>query len=163
MSGPRPNKALKLFIATVLLIGLIAFYGGEFENQEQATPTPSASTPKTETKNDKFTLSHRAKTHILYGDRSGGGHMHGIGKPCKSEFPEDWDKDEIIDTVEKIAANDNLNWRKQDNGYYVTNKKEDGLKIRVVVSPDKTEVITAYPLNVTRNPCPKAINDNKRP
>lgn len=157
MPKPRPNKALKLFITTILLIGLIAFYGGEFENQEQTTPPSSAAPQPTE---DKFTLSHRAKTHILYGDRSGGGHMHGIGKPCKSEFPQDWDKDEIIQTVEKIAANDNLNWRKQDNGYYVTNKREDGLKIRVVLSRDKTEVITAYPLNVERNYCPKTANDN---
>lgn len=162
MSGPRQNKALKLFISTILLIGLIAFYGGEFE---KSAPTTSGqeNTPEKQIIEKSFSLSKRAKTHILYGDQSGGGHMHGIGKPCKSEFPKDWDENEIVETVEKIAANDNLNWRQQDNGYYITNKNENGLKIRVVLNPDKTEVITAYPLNVKRNPCPGAANDNNTP
>ena len=108
-----------------------------------------------------FKLSHRAKTHILYGDRSGGGHKFGIGKPCKSEFPQEWDEQEIIQAVEHIAANDNIDWHKQKNGYFITNQKYEKLQIRVVMSADKTEVITAYPTNVQRNYCPpKPANDN---
>ncbi len=161
MPNQQPNKALKLFIGTALLIGLIAFYSGEFTNKKWQPP--SSITSKTHATEDKFTLSQRAKTHILYGDHSGGGHIYGTGKPCKSEFPQDWDKDEIIKTIEKIATNNNLDWRKQNNGYYVTNRKVNGLKIRVVLSTNKKEVITAYPINVKRNYCPKDSNNNIKP
>lgn len=104
--------------------------------------------------------------HILYGNETGGGHLYGTGIPCKSEFPQDWDSGDIIRTVEKIAANDNLKWRRELNGYYAAEEKVDGIKVRVILSEDKTRVITGYPINVKRNPCnngiPDAVNDNMR-
>lgn len=140
------NKALKYFIVSLLLIGLLALYNGEFTAPEHAP--------------GEFTLSNRAKTHILYGDGSGGGHKYGVGKPCKSEFPQEWDDADIIETVERIAANDNLDWRQEGNGYFVSEAMDDDLKIRVVMNGEQNRVITAYPINVPRNPCPKAANDN---
>ena len=77
----------------------------------------------------------------------------GAGRPCKSEFPEDWDDTKIINTTKRIAANDNLDWRREDNGYYVTETMHDDVKIRVVLGPEKRKVITSYPLNTRRNPC----------
>ncbi len=103
-------------------------------------------------------ISEKARNHILYGDHSGGGHKHGTAKPCKSEFPADWNDQKIIDTVQKIAANDNLQWKQQENGYYVTENYDDNVKIRVVIGRQKKHVITAYPLNTGRNPC--HTNDN---
>lgn len=100
------------------------------------------------------------RQHILYGDRNGGGHLHGIGKPCKSEFPASWSADKIIATVERAAANDNIPWALQDNGYYAADVMADDIRLRIVLSGDKSEVVTAYPLNVQRNPCP--ANDNRR-
>lgn len=82
-----------------------------------------------------------------------------MNKPCKSEFPAYWNDRKIIDTINKIAANDNTNWKTQDNGYLVTDTKIENLKIRVVMNPEKPEIITAYPTNVPRNPC-RAANDN---
>lgn len=47
----------------------------------------------------------------------------------------------------------------QDNGNAVADTKIENLKIRVVMNPETAEIITAYPTNVRRNPCP-AANDN---
>jgi hypothetical protein len=60
--------------------------------------------------------------------------------------------------VELIAANDNLNWQQQRNGYYVTEQKVGTVNVRVVKAQNGEDVITAYPTNVPRNPCP--ANDN---
>lgn len=99
-------------------------------------------------------LSEKRVAHILYGDMTGGGHRYGAGKPCKSEFPQSWNDEKIIDVTRKIAANDNLSWERQGNGYYVVENFVDSVKVRVVKGPKKQRVITAYPVNVARNPCP---------
>ena len=100
-------------------------------------------------------------THILYGDRNGGGHLHGVNKPCKSEFPQTWDAQTVLKNVQAAAANDNAGWQKQPNGYYTAEVPVDGINIRVVLNGAQDTVITAYPVGVRRNPCP-AANDNRR-
>ncbi len=100
------------------------------------------------------------RQHIIYGDKSGGGHLHGLGKPCKSEFPADWDAGEIETFLLKTAANDNLKWKEQDNGYFVAEAEENGVVVRVVVDRVDNEIVTGYPVNLKRNPCPKPANDN---
>jgi len=92
--------------------------------------------------------------HILYGNGKSGGHLYGTGTPCKSEFPQEWNEDKVISVTRKIAANDNLDWERQDNGYYVSEAFEGDVRVRVVKGPKKQRVITAYPTNVERNPCP---------
>ncbi len=99
-------------------------------------------------------LTAKAKQHILYGNETGGGHKHGINKPCKSEFPKHWNDQKIITAIKEIAANDNLNWEKQKNGYYVAEEKHDAINVRVVLGRQQKKIITAYPTNVKRNPCP---------
>ena len=108
------------------------------------------------------TVSDQRREHILQGDGSGGGHKFGTGKPCKSEFPKEWNSDEIIATVEQIASNDNLPWRKQRNGYYTAEEMVDGVKVRVVLNGRRDDVVTAYPVDLERNPCPTQTpaNDN---
>tara|TARA_B100000508_G_C11441876_1_gene269200 strand:- start:2 stop:505 length:504 start_codon:yes stop_codon:yes gene_type:complete len=108
--------------------------------------------------NEAGHISSQRRTHILYGDATGGGHLYGVGKPCKSEFPKYWDEQTVIKKIELIAANDNLNWEQQRNGYYVTEQKVGTINVRVVKGRDGEQVITAYPTNVPRNPCP--ANDN---
>jgi len=106
------------------------------------------------------TLSYARRQHILFGDdHGGGGHLHGINRPCKSEFPANWSEDDVINAVKADAANDNLNWQQQGNGYYVADANDHGVKIRIVLNRDKSEIITAYPLNTPRNAC-NAANDN---
>lgn len=133
------------------------------QNQSTAQDTPAQQSQNnsiTDSFNKASRISPERREHILYGDATGGGHMHGVGAPCKSEFPEHWDKNTIIKEVELIASNDNLSWRQQRNGYYVTEQKVGTVKVRVVKARNGRDVITAYPTNVPRNPCPKHANDN---
>lgn len=165
---PQPFKRLLIAVIAVLLLGPLSLQ--QMAKLDMANPMginqflmPDAhqaqkTEPAAET-NRMPVISGARRVHILYGDNTGGGHLHGAGKPCKSEFPAHWPADKIIQTVERAAANDNLPWRQQDNGYHVSDIMAEDLRIRIVVNQDKTEVVTAYPLNVRRNPCP--ANDNK--
>lgn len=147
----KHNKALTA-VTLIIAVILLAIFGAPDKGSETSSEVTSERIVR---------LSPERQTHILYGDAKGGGHKYGVGKPCKSEFPQDWDDSEIIDTVKQIAANDNLDWRREDNGYYVTETFEDKTRVRVVLGPQKENIITAYPTNVKRNPCPaKAANDN---
>lgn len=107
-------------------------------------------------------LSEERAQHILYGDETGGGHKYGVGAPCKSEFPPEWDDERILSITKMIAANDNLPWKRESNGYYVSNQLVGKYNVRVVLGPQKREIITSYPLNGPRNPCPakRPANDN---
>lgn len=142
----RGKKAFSLFFLTVVAIGLFAYY-------EQRPHEPSASIA-----GDPI-LTGQRQVHILQGDETGGGHMFGAGKPCKSEFPSTWNADKILQTVKNVAANDNLPWKQESNGYFVAETRVDGVRVRVVLNDDRTKIITGYPLNMPRNPCPPA-NDN---
>lgn len=129
----------------------------------QEVPTEASSNQVKDVKQDfnrASVISPQRRTHILYGDATGGGHLYGTGKPCKSEFPKHWDENTVIKEVELIAANDNLNWEQQRNGYFVTEQKVGTINVRVVKGRNGEDVITAYPTNVQRNPCP--ANDNYR-
>ncbi len=131
----------------------------EDQTAEVATPSPADSSSSTQARaaddfNKASAISPGRRAHILYGDATGGGHLFGTGKPCKSEFPKHWDEGTIIKEVELIAANDNLNWEQQRNGYYVTEQKVGTVKVRVVKGRENKNIITAYPTNVARNPCP---------
>lgn len=108
-------------------------------------------------------ISPERERHILYGDATGGGHKFGVGKPCKTEFPQDWDDTRIIDTIERIAANDNLFWKQELNGYHTAEHSVSGVRVRVVMDKHKKDVVTGYPVNRKRNPCgPAPANDNNR-
>lgn len=103
-------------------------------------------------------LDSYAEQHLLYGDKRGGGHLHGAGKACKSEFPESWNREDVINHVKNVAANDNLDWEKQPNGYYVAEEMVEDIRVRVVLNQTRTKIITSYPTNVERNPCPRGSN-----
>lgn len=104
--------------------------------------------------NDAITISETRAAHILYGDERGGGHRFGAGVPCKTEFPRGWSDDRILTETRRIAANDNADWRQEKNGYFVTEHMVDGVNVRVVMGDERKRIITAYPTNLPRNPCP---------
>lgn len=139
-----------------LLLILILIWMGWFPF---ADDIKSMFVPKEEPRREVI-ITTQAQKHILYGDERGGGHKYGIGKPCKSEFPEDWNNAKILNTIRVMAANDNSNWKEQKNGYYVSEQIRDDVRVRVVLNRDKDEIVTAYPVNVKRNSCPTAANDN---
>lgn len=99
-------------------------------------------------------LTQRARAHILYGDERGGGHLYGMGKPCKSEFPRAWSAERIINTARTVAANDNIDWRRGENGLHAGEETIEGVRVRVVVDRENNRIITAYPTNLPRNACP---------
>ena len=45
---------------------------------------------------DSIRLPPERVRHILDGDRWGGGHRHGTGRPGKAEFPASWDDEQTI-------------------------------------------------------------------
>ena len=139
------KNALLLLVA---IIGLI--YQTYFPSEPQ--PLKQQQTQAITT-NAAHISPNRAK-HILYGDHKGGGHRYGAGKPCKSEFPKGWNDEKILQTTARIAANDNLKWNQQRNGYHVTQQMIEGVNVKVVLGRDQKTIITAYPTNRPRNPCP---------
>jgi|JI10StandDraft_1071094.scaffolds.fasta_scaffold06924_4 hypothetical protein len=144
----------KTFPLLALVVTIILSAAAVMDQLDQHTRNPQLTAEPV--------LTKQSETHILYGDDRGGGHLHGAGKPCKSEFPAEWDKQDIINNVSAIAANDNLNWEEQSNGYHVAEQMVGDIKVRVVLNRDRTRIVTAYPTNVQRNACPRAANDNRR-
>lgn len=145
---------MQRILVLIILLLLPALVAGYFYENSQSkdyginSVQPAALTPERE-------------DHILYGDARGGGHKFGVGKPCKSEFPQGWSDEQILGITRQIAANDNLDWRQERNGYYVAEDRIDSVNVRVVVNREKGEIITSYPINLPRNPCPAAANDNR--
>lgn len=159
MRQRRP--AGRFFILRLAAVAIILALAAPMGMKQMAFMHPLDPTGRTaeirEATNPRLTQARLV--HILYGDKTGGGHLHGTNKPCKSEFPADWTEKDITDSIKLIAANDSLAWAEGRNGNYVANSVDHGVNIRVVLSPDRSEIITAYPLSTPRNPCPVA-NDN---
>ncbi len=131
------RKSYKYLITGLFLVAVIQTYGIV---QNKMLPPDTAQEGKQQHQID---TQHILERHASYSDM-----------PCKSEFPDTWDDTKIIDTVKIIAANDNQDWRREDNGYYVTEAMMSGVNVRVVVDREEHRVITSYPTNVERNPCP---------
>jgi len=66
---------------------------GQQEQQQNTSPTYNNAGGISGDFNKASRISPQRREHILHGDATGGGHMHGAGKPCKSEFPEHWDEE----------------------------------------------------------------------
>lgn len=106
---------------------------------------------------------HRTKKsdrHILGGEGHGnGGHRAGTGFPDKTEFPDDWSDQRILDAVDRATQNPVDRWGRRDFSNGNTNfnypGRADGLKITVVVDQNG-RVVTAAPNpgqpGVYRNP-----------
>lgn len=156
MADRKQKKAFLFFLISVLFIALVGYETGDFNKLFDG---PIASTQETYATNipandNSINLSDKATHHILYGNETGGGHKYGMNKPCKSEFPKNWNDEDITSRVKNIAANDNTHWKKESNGYYSSEEMVDGINIRVIIGRKQKNIITAYPTNTKRNPCP---------
>ena len=107
------------------------------------------------------------ETHILDGDPDGtGGHRAGTGRPGKTEFPEEWSDDVILDNIVEVVKDPNSTWTQQTGraGAEFTKKgipvrwsvdgTVDSIDIRVIVEPAGRGVVTSYPTNTPPNPLP---------
>jgi hypothetical protein len=95
--------------------------------------------------------SETRTTHILVGDKRGGGHQW-PGLPGKSPFPANWSAGKIMHEISDIATDPSA-WERAEveGGYTVLHGTRDGVVIRVVVD-DGGEIVTGYPINIPRNP-----------
>ena len=91
------------------------------------------------------------RRHILDGDRTGGGHRPGTGKPGKSEFPQGWSDDRIMHEISDVATDPSLTRQRQRGGRTVVTGTRDGIDIKVVQEADGS-IVTGHPTNVPRNP-----------
>jgi membrane glycosyltransferase len=92
------------------------------------------------------TVSPRRRIHILYGDRTGGGHSARAAQPDKSAFPASWSDDDIIAAIESVANDPRARRTEQPNGRTRVEGTRRGVLIRVIVGEDGTSIITGYPL-----------------
>jgi len=92
-------------------------------------------------------ISDQRKKHILYGDKTGGGHMS-PGLPGKSAFPENWNENKILEAARNISKDTSLSMKIQANGRIVKEGVYDGVRIKVVLESkeDSYEIITTYPI-----------------
>lgn len=159
MKNQKSKKSFFYFVITLLLILWVGQQTGDLNKvfdeliTESSKESFNSATHQKPSNDNKIIISDYAKKHILYGNKSGGGHKHGTGKPCKSEFPKNWNDKKIISTIQTLAANDNNQWKKEGNGYHTIEKTVEGIDIRVVIGKKKKNIITAYPTNTQRNPC----------
>ncbi len=135
-----------------MLIAYIGYKNGDFQTTQENQNTLSYNQKKPANDNN-IIITDYAKEHVLYGNKSGGGHKFGVGKPCKSEFPKNWDDKKIFNEITRLAANDNIKWRQEDNGYYASEQTVEKINIRIILGKNKQKLITAYPTNTKRNPC----------
>ncbi|GAA2817944.1 WXG100 family type VII secretion target [Saccharopolyspora taberi] len=106
---------------------------------------------------DPASVHHDAKSekHIIEGEsKNRGGHLHGTGRPGKTEFPASWGPDKILQEALDVAKNpDHVPQPDTGNGWLVVGTR-DGVEIQVVVNGDGS-VRTAFPLSgdgVVKNP-----------
>jgi hypothetical protein len=85
---------------------------------------------------DSLRITPERAGHILDGDRWGGGHRHGTGRPAKTEFPSGWDDDKIIGHVLDVARDPDDPSVFQANRRWRVHGQRDDVGITVIVQPD---------------------------
>ena len=95
-------------------------------------------------------------THILDGNKTGGGHRHGVGKPGKTEFPGSWDDEKIMSHVlDVVRRPDSAPVLQHRNNRWICSGTRDGVEVTAIVLRSG-EIWTAWPEEggpgVRRNP-----------
>jgi hypothetical protein len=104
---------------------------------------------------DSILLNSERASHIIDGDKWGGGHRHGTGRPGKTEFPAGWDDKKITGLVADVACvpDDGPVW--QANKRWRARGVREDVTIYVIVRPDG-KIWSAWPEEggpgVVRNP-----------
>jgi hypothetical protein len=111
-------------------------------------------------------LDNSAIAHILDGEKDNpksGGHRYGTGRPRKTEFPQGWSDQKIIDSVQAVV--DKPEWQRSGGDRHEVAAPVDGVMISVsfIVGADGRKLRTAFPMGgigVVRN---QAGNTAKSP
>jgi hypothetical protein len=86
---------------------------------------------------DAIRITPERIVHVLEGDKTGGGHRHGTGKPGKTEFPAGWDDEKVTNVLLDVARRpdqqpDHQKW----NDRWVARGTRDDVEVVVVISGD---------------------------
>ncbi|SFP80571.1 WXG100 family type VII secretion target [Amycolatopsis arida] len=93
---------------------------------------------------DQIHIPPERVTHILDGDKTGGGHRAGSNNK-KSHFPAGWTDETTISKIESVARNpDSI--EPNHHGRWKATGTRDGVLIEVIVNPDGT-IRTAWPVS----------------
>ena len=117
--------------------------GTRWDTRQAHTPRPTRSTS-----------GPPQVTHILRGDRSGGGHAPGTGIPGKTEFPRGLDRRRDRRRHAERRARPRSGGRCTAASPRRGGHRDDGVLIRVVLRPD-SDIVTSFPSagpGVVRNP-----------
>jgi len=91
----------------------------------------------------------KAKTHILDGDSTGGGHRPSTGISGKTEFPANWSDEKILHEISDVAT-DPASKVTQQGKTTIFQGTRDGVDIKVVSRDGR--IVTGYPTNLPKNP-----------
>ncbi len=96
--------------------------------------------------------SSKKTNHILNGDSTGGGHLAGTGKAGKSEFPQNWTPDDVMNNASDIATMPKPSGGRviQADGRFRSTHNVNG--VDQVVVDDGADLVTSFPRNLPRNP-----------
>jgi hypothetical protein len=105
---------------------------------------------------DAICVTPERTKHILDGDRTGGGHRHGVGNPGKTEFPASWADEKIINNVLDVACKPDKPPTHQDwNDTWLCTGTRDNVEVSAVVERSG-DILTGWPEEgspgVVRNP-----------
>lgn len=93
--------------------------------------------------------SAQRRTHILYGDKTGGGHLW-PGLPGKTPFPKDWSANRVMHEISDVATDPKSVFRTGRGGSTIVTGTRDGVDIRVILR--NGDIVTGHPTNLPRNP-----------
>ena len=105
---------------------------------------------------DAIRITPERIVHVLEGDKTGGGHRHGTGKPGKTEFPASWDDEKVIDNALDVARKPDKPPVRQDrNDTWLCSGTRANVEVSVVVARSG-EIVSGWPEEggpgVVRNP-----------
>jgi len=105
---------------------------------------------------DAIRITPERTVHVLEGDKTGGGHRHGTGKPGKTEFPAGWNDEKIIDSALDVARKPDKPPVRQDrNDTWLCSGTRANVEVSVVVARSG-EIVSGWPEEggpgVVRNP-----------
>jgi hypothetical protein len=110
----------------------------EYYEEQRTTdkPTATADTYSDRPPLDSVHVAPERAKHILDGDRWGGGHRHGTGRPEKTEFPSSWDDEKTIGNILGVARSPDDPPVFQANRRWRAHGHRDEVGITVIIQPD---------------------------
>lgn len=82
--------------------------------------------------------------HVWEGDERGGGHAYGLGKPEKTEFPQDWDVEKIKRVTRELLFYGKVKFHNGNPHYYKLEGISSDVLVRIWVRDDS--IGTIHPL-----------------